>query len=185
MRFTCPECGNGQMESTVIASYATSVKGSPCVIPDANVLQCSECGKISVATKEVRRWEQLCEAGLAAGGVIPSPAEVKLLRESLQVSVSEFAALLGVTRQTVHGWERGSQGVKKFGPAAILLQLLVAELAKKADGVWMEINLLAQSRGIDTPAMPDLHTEESPKEKQSPLRKRNTGGPSFSICDAA
>lgn len=77
--------------------------------------------------------------GLREGGAIlrgeraPSRAfelespDVQRIRDSYGLSQSEFAALLGISVDTVQNWEQGRRS-----PAKILLQIV----AKHPDAVW-------------------------------------------------
>jgi len=56
--------------------------------------------------------------------------DVKHLRESFELSQAEFAALLGISVNTVQNWEQGRRS--PAGPAKVLLQVV----AKHPDAVW-------------------------------------------------
>jgi len=60
---------------------------------------------------------------------VESP-DVQAIRESYGLSQSEFAALLGISVDTVQNWEQGRR--LPAGPAKVLLQIV----AKHPDAVW-------------------------------------------------
>ncbi len=56
--------------------------------------------------------------------------EVREIREAYDLSQAEFAALLGISVDTVQNWEQGRR--MPAGPAKILLQVV----AKHPEAVW-------------------------------------------------
>ena len=72
--------------------------------------------------------ESIKEAGeIKAGGKKPSriykidPPEIKSVREKLNVSQSEFALMIGVSKSTLQNWEQGRRHPE--GPAQALLKI--------------------------------------------------------------
>jgi DNA-binding transcriptional regulator YiaG len=135
------------MEPQVIPDYETEFEGVHIKVKDARVSKCTHCGETSYGARELSRWKQLKVAKLAELNQIPSADDVKRVRKSLELSVSDFAALVGVTRQTVHSWERAESGGMPFGPAAILVCLLDAKACQEADQVYSRLLSLAKRRG--------------------------------------
>lgn len=74
--------------------------------------------------------------GILKGSAAPSRAfevevpEVKEIRESYDLSQAEFAALLGISVDTLQNWEQGRR--TPAGPAKVLLQVV----AKHPEAVW-------------------------------------------------
>ena len=60
----------------------------------------------------------------------PEAMDVQELRARFDLSQSEFAALLGISVDTLQNWEQGRR--KPVGPAKVLLQVV----AKHPDAVW-------------------------------------------------
>jgi len=114
--FKCPCCGAGDMIVEVLADHVTKLGGIPVRVKDAQIARCNHCGETSVSAGELARWEQLQKAQMQDKLQVPSPREVKSVRESFGLTVSDFAALLGVTRQTVYAWERADTGGMQLGP---------------------------------------------------------------------
>ena len=61
--------------------------------------------------------------------VIETP-NVKQIRESYQLSQTEFAALMGISVKTVQNWEQGRRNPR--GAARVLLQVA----AKHPEAIW-------------------------------------------------
>jgi DNA-binding transcriptional regulator YiaG len=131
----------------VIPNYKTKMGGIPIEVPNAEISRCSNCGETSVSAKELKRWELIQKEQLRSTGQIPSPEEVTEIRTLLGLSISDFAKLLGVTRQTIHAWERPELAALQLGPAALLLKLLIDEKAGKTKGVFDYLLKQAAARG--------------------------------------
>ena len=75
-------------------------------------------------------------AAILRGDAAPSRSfevevpDVLAIRESYNLSQTEFAALLGISVDTLQNWEQGRR--TPAGPARILLQVV----AKHPDAVW-------------------------------------------------
>ena len=80
-------------------------------------------------------------AAILKGEVAPARAfeievpDVKEIREAYDLSQVEFAALLGISVDTLQNWEQGRR--TPAGPARILLQIV----AKHPDVVWDVVRL--------------------------------------------
>ncbi|MHC4698803.1 MAG: type II TA system antitoxin MqsA family protein [Planctomycetota bacterium] len=163
--FKCPTCGIGEMVVEVVADHRTKLGGVPVQIKDARIAKCNHCDETSVSAKELERWERLQQEQLQQRRQVPSPAEVRRIRESLGFSVADLAALVGVTRQTVYAWERVDTGGMQLGPAALVVKLLGEERAGRIPGVTGYLVSAAQDRGHElevaqtTEKLDDLQTE--------------------------
>src|SRR5689334_21516133 len=120
----CPACGRESMSREIVPNYQAKVGGLVVQVPQAELLKCSSCGEVVVGAEEMKRWQRIQQDRLRAEGHIPLPREVKEVREFFGLSVADFALLLGLTRQTIHAWEREAVGALQLGPAALLLGLL-------------------------------------------------------------
>src|SRR5262249_41372856 len=100
--------------------------------------------------------EKLQQEQLQAAGEIPTPEEVRRIRTALGLSVSDFAKVLAVTRQTIHAWERTGLNALQLSPAALLLGLLAEEIAGRGNGVFRFLLRKAAARGqeIQAPTTP-------------------------------
>ena len=180
--FRCPQCGKGYMQLEIVPRHATRIRGMPIEVPDARILRCSECGETSVEANELRRWEELQRTALQDTSSLPTVEGVKSIRKRLRLSVSDFAAVLGVTRQTVHSWERPDSKCAQLGPATLLLKLLQNELDRSGAEVFRELLKLARQRGQRiTLAATKEHSVPPPRlhQRLDMLRLRPDGVPSF------
>lgn len=125
---SCQKCKKGVFEMTVLPKFQTKLKGIPFVVEDAKVLQCPNCGEKVYDAKEIERWEQVLKDHLQSKGLLITSEQVREVRDVAGLSVADLACLLGVTRQTVYGWESKSTGGVQLGPASLLLGLLHDEV---------------------------------------------------------
>ncbi len=184
--FKCPCCGTGEMVVEVVADHRTKLGGVPVRVKDARIAKCNHCGETSVAAKELQRWERAQQEQLQEGRKVPSPAEVREVRGWLGFSVADFAALVGVTRQTVYAWERVDTGGMQLGPAALVVKLLAEESAGRIHRVTAYLVSAALERGHELEVEPaaekveHAHVQVAQANAKSPcLRDRAEGGPSF------
>ncbi|MHC4442686.1 MAG: type II TA system antitoxin MqsA family protein [Planctomycetota bacterium] len=184
--FTCPYCGKGKMSLEVVPKHITRLKGVPVVVENARISKCPECSETSVNAKELKRWHAIQQAQLQAKEQVPSASEVKRIRNALGLSISDFATILGVTRQTVHAWEHSETGGMQLGPAAILINILNEEIAGRVKGVYELIISASQNRGqmirsgIDTKYICNSSNSSArSSHAQATLRERPSGAPGF------
>jgi len=174
------------MRLEIVPKHSARLGGVPVEVDNAQIFRCSECGEISVQAEEMRRWEDLQQSALREASLLPSPAEVKAIRESLSLSVSDFAAMLGVTRQTLHAWERPEGKGLPLGPAALLLKLLQKELDGHGGKVLDGLVRLAEKRGQRLPIASPDENDSSPASagtRTRAIRERPRGGPAFCMPD--
>jgi DNA-binding transcriptional regulator YiaG len=143
----CPSCGKQEMRLEVIARHVTRLAGIGVTVPDAEIAKCANCGETMVSVKELERWKDLQRKQLLGSQAIPGPEDVRTVRESLGFSVSDFAGLMAVTRQTVHAWERPDIGGMQLGPGALLIKLLQAQVRGELGGVCERLLAAAIERG--------------------------------------
>ncbi len=180
--FKCPACGKGRMEPQTIPNLETQFEGIAIQIKNAKVSKCTECGEKSYSAKELQRWKEIKVAKLAGLNQIPSADVVKRVREYRGLSVSDFASLMGVTRQTVHSWERAEGGGMKFGPASLLVCLLDSEPRDKADHVFSHLVSFAKERAqlLEVPLPPSDDRKPDGAQVVSPrLRCPPSAAPGF------
>ena len=145
--FKCPECGEGTMTPKVLPTHSTRLGGVPLLVRNAKLSQCGHCGKQSVSAKELKRWRELLRVQAVDLGQIPSPDDVRTLRQEIKLSVSDFSDLLGVTRQTVHAWERSNSRGIQLSPAALLIKTLIEEIQGGVRGCLSVLLNAAEQRG--------------------------------------
>ena len=88
--------------------------------------------------ESVREGERILRGESEAARVSHvADVDVRAIRESLGMSRSKFAALLGISERTLEGWEQGRR--KPRGPARMLLEVAarhpdaVLDTARRAD----------------------------------------------------
>ena len=130
-----------------IADYAACLAGITFNVKDARISTCKSCGEIVITAEELKRWEGLQQADLERRAEIPAPDVVRSTREAFGLSIADFATLLGVTRQTVHSWERKKSKGMTLGPAAILVKSLHAEAVGQLQGLFAYLIARVGARG--------------------------------------
>lgn len=183
----CPSCGKEEMRLQVVADYETRLGGVPVVVPDARIGTCANCGETLVCADELERWRDLQRQQLQDAGQVPSAREVSRTRESLGLSVSDFAVLMGVSRQTIHAWERQDGRGMQFGPASLLVDLLREQLSGELTGICRALVAAALSRGQEVRSADNNPRCEAPPASATQgrfgsglrLRARRSGAPSF------
>ena len=180
----CPYCDEGKVSFTVVPEYATQLGGVPFTVRNARIGQCDSCERKVFDAKEVRRWENDLREELQARGTLVRAEQIRTIRESLGLRVSDFAFLLGVTRQTVHAWEQSNGGVQ-LGPTALLLGLLAETLPEGETRVVDYLVKAARQRGQSISSIASQHStadaEHIPEANRKPARIRDIPGgwPSF------
>lgn len=143
----CPSCGSDKLKLKVISEFDTKLGGVPFVAKDAKVFECEGCGERIYDAKEIKRWEEEMKGQFRQKGLLITPQEIKNIRVGLNLNVSDFAKLFGVTRQTVYAWEDETTTGIQLGPAALLISLLQEELEGRKGGIYEFLFQLANKRG--------------------------------------
>ena len=104
--YKCQECHEGTVRETRMKGYETRFDRIPFTVPEATIGICDKCGAEHHNAGEYKRWRALFEAESQKSGRLLSAQDITALRERLGLSKSDFAALLGTTRQSVYWWER-------------------------------------------------------------------------------
>lgn len=120
--YACQECGRGTVKEKVHPEYRTKVRGQPFLVNDAHVGVCDVCGAEHFAAEETARWHRLFEEEQAQQQL--TAQDIKWLREDLQLSMEQFAALVGCTRQSLHNWERADRKRPQSRMADLMLKLV-------------------------------------------------------------
>jgi putative zinc finger/helix-turn-helix YgiT family protein len=146
----CPNCEGGKLVKSLVPRYQARLGGIPFEIENARLWRCDSCDEIVVTAEDLKDWRKAQRAYLQLKGGVPSGDRVRRLRERLKLSAADLAALLAVTRQTVHAWEREGLQALQIGPAALLLLLLELETKGQANGVLAALITNAHRRGQAT-----------------------------------
>ena len=146
-RMKCPTCGKAYLEPIVEPVAKRLFEGVEITVKDASFSRCPACGEETYSVRELARWRKIKDEVLSSAGQRPLGADVQRVRTERGLSVAHLASLLGVTRQAVYGWERDKDAPMKFGPAALLVLLLMRELSGKLSGVFAALLSFAKKRG--------------------------------------
>lgn len=122
--YPCPECGRGTVRTTRVHNYKTKIKGYPFVVDEALIGVCDQCHAESFAPEETKRWETLFSRSLEARQAFLSPGEITELRKSLNLSMEDFARLIGATRQSLSMWEKEGRSSLPLRTADLLMKLV-------------------------------------------------------------
>lgn len=120
----CVTCGKGEIEFRKVKDFETMVRGVPFTVPEAIIGFCKACGSKVFDPTEIRRWRKLYETDQLLKGKVLSAAEVREVRETLDLQISQFALLLGTTRQSVYNRERENRTSPQLRVVDLLLRLI-------------------------------------------------------------
>jgi DNA-binding transcriptional regulator YiaG len=130
--------------------YGTKVRGQPFLVREAHVGVCDACGAEHFAAEETARWLQLFEEEQAKRQL--GAEDIKRLREDLQLSMAQFAALAGCTRQSLHNWERVDRKRPQSRMADLMLKLVRESHSVGQVDVIKFLRSQASQVGITIPA---------------------------------
>jgi putative zinc finger/helix-turn-helix YgiT family protein len=122
--YPCAECGRGTVRTTRVRNYKTKIKGFPFRVDEALIGVCDHCQAESFAPEETRRWEAAFQQTLEARQAFLTPAEIRTLRMNMNLSLEDFARLIGCTRQSVMAWEHPERTTPPSRMADLMLRLL-------------------------------------------------------------
>jgi len=126
----CFNCGEDAMHRERLTNHSVRINKIDFVVPSAQVRRCKKCKEVAVSAPEIKRWRQLMQDDLADRGCTPNGGDVVKLRERMHISSNLFSALLGITRQTLHSWERDKAKAVPIGPASLLIDALGSEIGE-------------------------------------------------------
>ena len=186
----CPSCGVNKMEEKIISEFHTKIGGVPFVVSNAKILECEKCGERIFDAKEIKRWEKELQKHLQTNALLVTPKDVKEIQEGLNLNVTDFARLFGVTRQTVYAWEDEKNAGIQLGPAALLIRLLMEECEGQMNGVYNFLFELANKRGQTIKGtMPcseeendDVELDNNVDNSDTLLRIISEASPSFAVA---
>ena len=122
--YPCPECGRGTVRTTRVHNYKTKIKGYPFIVDEALIGVCDLCHAESFAPEETKRWENLFSRSLEVSQAFLSPEEITELRKALDLSMEDFARLIGSTRQSISMWEKEERVSPPLRTADLLMKLV-------------------------------------------------------------
>jgi putative zinc finger/helix-turn-helix YgiT family protein len=117
--------------------------GLPVTLVNVEVGRCEACGGSEVAIPAIEQLHRLIAHDVATKRERLTPQEIRYLRKWLGHSGADFAAVVGVTPETVSRWENG--GLEMALPAERLLRLLVLATDAPAKDYSQDIRDVGQS----------------------------------------
>lgn len=144
----CPECGKGTIEPVRFQNYKTKVKAYPFVVPEAIVGVCDTCNARAFDPRETKRWRDLFYQRFEDEEIFYSREEIKALRESLGLSVVDFAQLIGCTRQSIYNWERQDRINQQTRTADLMMKLVAKSLASEPVDIISFLLKEAEKMGV-------------------------------------
>ena len=101
----CPTCGAVTQEKTGPLSHP--INGEEVVVPKVSHLACPKCGEVMLRPDEVRFLREEALASYRAKHGLLSSAEIRALRERLDLTQEAMARLLHLGSNTLSRWEAG------------------------------------------------------------------------------
>jgi putative zinc finger/helix-turn-helix YgiT family protein len=148
IEFQCEECRKGHIRWEVRKNFPTKVRGYPLVVPEAIIGVCDNCGAEAFDPQETRRWAALFEELSERRGLFLTAEEIRDIRSRLELSIGDFAALVGCTRQTIYNWERADRKSPQLKIADLLLRLVQQSMATTEVDVLKFLQSQAGRAGI-------------------------------------
>lgn len=120
-KISCLECGAVMEIARGPYRYG---RGLDVVLHDVETRRCPECGHDEVVIPRIEELHRTIARAISQRPARLEPDEIRFLRTYLGYSSMDFAALLGVTPETVSRWERKSKPQKMGKVAERLLRML-------------------------------------------------------------
>lgn len=120
--YKCQECGQGTVLEKVIPEYRTKLKGYPLTVENARIGVCDRCGAEHFSPIETMRWKSLLQEKQAASYL--QPDEIRDIRKQSGLSMEQFAAMIGCTRQSLYNWERTEREAPPSRMADVFMRLV-------------------------------------------------------------
>jgi putative zinc finger/helix-turn-helix YgiT family protein len=148
-RSTCEECGEGYADERTLTDHAVRIGSIPFVVPEATLGVCRECGATYPSSRQYERWRRLFEEHQRATGNTLSPAEIRSIRERTGLTMTEFAQLIGATRQSLSHWESDDRQSEPSRMVDLLLRLVRESLGGQAIDVLGFMAARARQLGLN------------------------------------
>lgn len=124
MSYLCESCGKGQVQQTKVKNFEVKLFDCPFTIKTANIEVCDHCGEKSYDAKELHRWQNLYKKWEEKTNKHFSPSDIIRIRKRLRLTQSEFAKVIGVSRQSLINWEKEGSTATHTRSVEIILRLL-------------------------------------------------------------
>lgn len=119
----CDECGVSlKVDSHAVRRY--TIGGLPHVeLHGVEVTHCDKCGNEGIAIPRIGQLHKVLAEMFVTQPRMLAPAEIRFLRKHVGLSTSEFADMMGVSRETVSRWENDGHPMR--ATADRLLRMIV------------------------------------------------------------
>ena len=108
----CAECGNRDVQATVMPVYETDLGGIQVRLVNAVLReQCAECGEITVEIPDLTGLAKATAMARALVSIRLTGKEVRFMRVALDMTGRKFADAMELTPETVSRWENDGRGV--------------------------------------------------------------------------
>jgi len=171
--FKCEECGCGTVGEATRENFGVKFDRIPFVVPEAIIGVCEGCGAEYYDGREYKRWRKLFDEEQARTGGVLSPAEIRALREALRMTMSDFSALIGTTRQSLHHWEKDDREVPQSRMVDLMLRLVQEAVRRGAVDVVAFLAENARQAEIQI-RMPSLARAPAPGARREHWPARGT-----------
>lgn len=165
----CLECGKGTVRPETRHDIPATFEHISFVVPVGEVHVCDDCGAESYAGPELERWRALFYEHQARSGLLLSGEEIGAVRESLGLNITQFAQLLGSTRQSLSYWEKPDRSAPQGRMADLLLRLVRESAAHGPVDVLRFLQERARAQGVeielperDAAAAPSVPGDDDP-----------------------
>lgn len=123
----CDDCG-GQIGTEDNAVRRYGIGGlSHVELHGVEVTRCEQCGKEGMAIPRIGQLHRVLAGTFVKQRRMLAPAEVRFLRKHMGLSMADFAATMGVARETVSRWETGSHPMGAVADRLLRLLVLMHE----------------------------------------------------------
>ncbi|MBT3363381.1 MAG: hypothetical protein HN929_09450 [Chloroflexi bacterium] len=122
--YKCSKCDEGTVREKIILKYPTKMMGYPFVVDEAKLGICDKCKTEYFSDIETQRWERLFEESLLENKLFLLPQETIDIRKQLDLSMEQFAFLIGCTRQSLHNWGKKNRSQPQSRTADLMMKLV-------------------------------------------------------------
>lgn len=129
--FKCSKCGKGIIRPREFTNYTTKIENQLFTVPSAIVGVCEVCDAKYFDPQERCRWIHLFHRYIEAKHVVLNAEEIKKIRSALQLTMEDFAHLIGCTRQSIYNWENRKRKQPQSRMGDLLIKLIRERLYKQ------------------------------------------------------
>lgn len=152
--YTCEDCHEGTVRATEVEDYETAFEAMPFTVPKGVIGVCDACGAKYFSGRERMRWKKLFHQWQEERGDLMTAAGIRALRERLGMTKTDFARLIGATRQSLYYWEKDDRDTPQSRSIDLLLKLVQEGCEQGQVDVVEFLRDCAVAAGIELSAPP-------------------------------